>query len=272
MDGEPENILDTSSQAALAGWDQLLEIQVELFLPYEINYFLTNKSWKNAQHILDAGCGNGYYLSRLKSFFPKKTYTGIDLSAAMTRIAKTRYSHNGIQFEQADFLRFQPQKPFDLIIMRLIVQHMSGFKQILQHASTLLSPNGCLIIIEPDIEGFLNIPDTPLFTRLLSEYGEYTKKTQKNRALLPRLTQLAQEVPDWKVAHQKLVAVPTIGPLSGTKFLQMFHLWIDIFERANVLDFPFADTRQELDLWSSNANVYSQLGVRVIELNCPNSN
>jgi SAM-dependent methyltransferase len=263
---EPKNILDTSSKAALSAWDRLLEIQVELFLPYEINYYLSNPAWQRAKYVLDAGCGNGYYISRVQSFFPQKSYTGIDISGEMSAIANSRFADAGIAFEQADFLEYQPQTYFDVIVMRLIVQHMSGFQEILAHASELLSAQNSLIIIEPDMEGFLNIPETPLFTRLLKEYGEYTEKTRRNRALLPQLDRLVEDVPDWHVVGQKLVAVPRIGPLTNTKFLQMFHLWIDIFERSNVLQFPFSKARDELDEWSNNDTAYSQIGFRVIEL------
>lgn len=265
-DAEPGNILDTSHKAALSNWNRLLEIQVEMFLPYEINYYLANEAWRKAGHVLDAGCGNGYYISRVQSFFPEKSYTGIDISEEMTSIAKSRFADSGIAFQQADFLEYQPQKPFDVVIMRLIVQHMSGFHAILDHASKLLSAQNRLIIIEPDMDGFRNIPKTPLFTRLLKEYGEYAEKTRKNRALLPNLVKLAQEVPDWHVVGESLVAVPRIGPLTGTRFIEMFHLWIDIFEGANLLKFPFDKARVELDEWAHANTSYSQIGFRVIEL------
>jgi len=265
-----EDILNTSNRQVMSSWDRLLEIQVDLFLPFEINYYLSNNAWTGAKRILDAGCGNGSYLSRLHSFFPDKSYTGIDLSPEMIEVAKSRYGDASFTFEQADFLQYQNSKKFDIVLMRLIVQHMSGFGEILKNAAKLLSPQGSLIIIEPDIEGFLNVPDTPLFGRLLKEYGEFTEKTAKNRALLSRIDQLVDEDPNWHVISQELVTVPRIGPHKDTKLLEMFFLWIELFEQSNVLDFPYSKVCEELDEWSLSSATYSQLGIRAIELECNN--
>ncbi len=38
LDIKAENILGTSSKAAVSSWDKLLEIQVELFLSFELNF------------------------------------------------------------------------------------------------------------------------------------------------------------------------------------------------------------------------------------------
>ncbi len=266
LDTKAENILGTSSKAAVSSWDKLLEIQVELFLPFELNFFLSNTDWEKATSILDVGCGNGYYLSRLQNFFNEKHYTGIDISPELSDIALTRYTNKDILFEQADFLNYRPENKFDIIIMRLIVQHMGDFPQLLRQASSLLNANGSLIIIEPDLDGFINIPATPMFSCLLREYGIFTEKTQKNRTILSNINQSIEGIPDWEITNQTIMAVPRTGPLNNTKFLEMYLLWIDIIERSSVIQFPFSKARKELDKWSKNASTFSQIGIQAIEM------
>jgi hypothetical protein len=119
---------------------------------------------------------------------------------------------------------------------------------------------------------FTNIPATPLFARLMKEYEAYTEKTQKNRTLLASIDCWIGNVPGWHISNQTFITVPRIGPLKKTKFLQMFLLWIEIIERADVIKFPFSRTREELDEWSKKINTYSQLGIQAIELQRRDSN
>jgi cyclopropane fatty-acyl-phospholipid synthase-like methyltransferase len=63
-----ERFLDTSSIDALADWNDLLRLQVEVFAADELAFLARFAAWQNAMGVLDVGCGNGLYLSALPAF------------------------------------------------------------------------------------------------------------------------------------------------------------------------------------------------------------
>ena len=92
--------------------------------------------------VLDAGCGNGYYLARLRSFFPAKDYAGIDISRELVDLAR---QYAGIDFALCDFFALPPRRSHDVILMRFIVQHLKDFGMLLDQAARLLRPGGLLM-------------------------------------------------------------------------------------------------------------------------------
>ncbi len=138
--------LSTAAPRAAADWDSLLAYQVDLAFPQELKFLVSLKAWRDATRVLDAGCGNGYYISRLHEFFPEKRYFGVDISQELVAIAARR--HPDIAVTLADFTQYTPDRRFDLIVMRFLVQHLKDFGAILQAADRLLTPTGRLLIIE----------------------------------------------------------------------------------------------------------------------------
>jgi predicted TPR repeat methyltransferase len=78
--------LSTAAPRAAADWDSLLAYQVDLAFPQELKFLVSLKAWRDATCVLDAGCGNGYYMSRLHEFFPEKRYFGVDISQRLVVI------------------------------------------------------------------------------------------------------------------------------------------------------------------------------------------
>ncbi|MGI9384574.1 MAG: class I SAM-dependent methyltransferase [Methyloligellaceae bacterium] len=258
-------ILLTSTGRAANDWDELLRLQTNAFLPYELEFFLSNSSWAPARSVLDVGCGNGFYLSQLQPFFPRKSYLGIDVSAELIGLAAASAANDRIAFEQADFFSFRADEPFDVVLMRLIVQHLSGFDSILEQASLLLRPGGALIVIEPDIENSRTYPQTPIFDRVVRDFEKHRDLSDRNRKRLGELAGVVARYPDWRLARELRLSVPTVGPFVGTAHLRMMSLWIDLMERSGCLSL-FDAAREELACWSKNPASFSQVGIRILQL------
>src|SRR3954451_2995049 len=105
------DFLDTSTTPASDQWDDLLSLQVELFLPQELDFLRGHPAWRAASTVLDVGCGNGYYLAQLQSFFPEKAYIGIDVSRELIDVAHRRYARDGIRFKHDDFFNGNENGP-----------------------------------------------------------------------------------------------------------------------------------------------------------------
>ena len=256
--------LSTAAPRAAADWDSLLAYQVDLAFPQELKFLVSLRSWRDAASVLDAGCGNGYYVSRLNEFFPEKRYFGVDISPELVAIAARR--HPDIAVTLADFTKYAPNRRFDLIVMRFLVQHLKDFGAILHAADRLLTPTGRLLIIESDLAASGHHPDLPALTEMLRTFATVSGE---QGAIKPRLLSDAQKLVResdsfWSVELQESIANPHIGPFGGSKLLAVYQLWIDLCERSNMFRFDFDRVRDELERWSRNPATFSNVALRMI--------
>ena len=104
--------------------------------------------------VLDAGCGNGYYLSRLQPYFPEKTYTGIDISPEMVDQLRAKPGGADIKVTMGSFADVSVVGRFDLVyvvfntfyMLRTREEQMRCVQRVAEH----LSPGGSFVL-----EGFL---------------------------------------------------------------------------------------------------------------------
>ncbi len=99
---------------------------------------------KNAEKILDLGCGEG---SRL-SMIAKKGY-GVDISQVAIRRAK-RYGRS-YKFIKMDLAKLKfPDEMFDLIYSAYVLEHLEKPETMLKEAVRVLKKNGSLILLAPN--------------------------------------------------------------------------------------------------------------------------
>jgi 2-polyprenyl-3-methyl-5-hydroxy-6-metoxy-1,4-benzoquinol methylase len=95
--------------------------------------------------ILDAGCGEGYFLSKIQS----KKKSGIELSEKRVSLAKKLYPELNIQVADLKQLPFNDNS-FDVIICSEVLEHVSNFKQALKEFKRCIKPDGCIILSFPN--------------------------------------------------------------------------------------------------------------------------
>ena len=259
-------ILSTGSAARALQWNTLLELQVSEFLPFEIHAFLSSQGWCAASSVLDVGCGNGAYLDRLRTFFPDKRYVGIDVSPELIAVGRSNPSLDGITLVETDLRNFTSPEPFDAIILRLVLQHFSDTADLLDKLSQLLCANGRLFVIEPDPAHYGNYPETPKFMKLLENYQKETLRRNLNHARLENIEKHLSRLPGWSLVENTVMISAQTGPFAHTPLMQMFSLWLDIFETSGVVQSDFSAVREELATWSKGNNAFSAFGIRFIEL------
>ena len=260
------NLLATSGSALLR-WEGLLEAQVDLFLPFELQLLIGLPAWQEVVTALDVGRGNGEYIGRLSQFFPEKRFTGIDVSPELIGAARARRLGPNVDFVLSDFFSYRPNGTvFDAILMRLTLQHFEGIERVLAHAENCLARRGSLFIIESDPSRFRNRPETPKFAELLRVYEAATAAAKKNRSRLSELADLLASASGFVLADDFSAVVPHIGPFQQSRLLQMFLLWLDVFEASGVVRYDFAEVRKELEVWAANSAAYNQVGIKILRL------
>ena len=123
-----------------------------------------------------------------------------------------------------------------------------------------------MYIFEPDPSQFRTLPDTPLLTKLLRKIEECALRAQTNRARLSDLPSMLGAGPGWKIDHACNTVAPSISSQSRQQFLHMCLLWIDILEANEPFDFPFEETRVELEEWATKDPSYGQVGLSLFAL------
>ncbi len=267
-----KRIMEIHNDQALYYWNQLLDIQSKLLFPTELQFFFNSQEWMKANSILDAGCGNGSYLHNLYRYFPNKNYSGLDISKDLISIAINNYADSKIEFSNCNFSSFTPEMPVDLIIMRFVVQHMSGIQDVLLHASNILSEQGSLIIIEPDVEAIFTYPNIPLFQDFLARIEEHNRIIGTNRASLKNLIEEYEQADNWDLTNNTTLLSSHIGPFNEDPLLILFRLWIDIYENTDAFEFDYVALNKAIKDWSTMSSSYAQVGLNISHLILKSSN
>jgi SAM-dependent methyltransferase len=97
--------------------------------------------------VLDVGCGTGL-VSNLFADKYKSNFTAIDFSDSID-YARNFAKKNGIKnvkWVKKDFLLFNPEKKYDVIICCGVLHHIPQYETALAKIKSLLKPNGKLVL------------------------------------------------------------------------------------------------------------------------------
>jgi len=94
--------------------------------------------------VLDVGCGYGGTLLALKESLPDLRAEGLDVDAAMVAQGQERLGEAATLIH-ADFFSWSGG-PFDLVLLRDVLEHIRRPEEALVRAATLLTPGGFLFV------------------------------------------------------------------------------------------------------------------------------
>lgn len=252
-----DSFLDTTSDESARSWSDLLELQVACFAEAEIAYLGGLPAWKRARRVLDVGCGQGSFTSALGAAFPDRQLAGIDVSERLIARASTRSP--SIDFRVADLTEFRPDKPFDAVVMRFVLQHLPDLEVVLRSCRRLLRPGGALVVIEPSLAESRNWPPTPRFVDMLAGFEA---RRDEDGFLKARTAGLAEEVSrlsGW-VAESDLVPVRTTGR-DLTRIAALYERWIAMIEASAADLVGGRAVRGELADWRATAGATSHIAL-----------
>jgi SAM-dependent methyltransferase len=167
--------------------------------------------------VLELGCGTGRHAQRVISE-GARSYTGIDGSHGMLRVATSRYRDPRISFGYADLLApwAMPQQ-YDFALVALVLEHLPMLEPTLLSLARAIKPGGRVRIID-------HHPDTVAA-------GSYTHFRDGLRTV--HFTSVAHNVPmlcmglqnigfdtvrrDWLATDTMVTEVPTIAKYRGLK-------------------------------------------------------
>jgi len=109
------------------------------------------KRYGNGTHLLDIGCGEGFFLFNAS----KAGYTakGIEISQDVAKYARREFSLD-VEAKPFEDLRFD-QDYFDVVTLWQVLEHVPYPSLILSEVHRILKPGGLLATSTPDIGGVL---------------------------------------------------------------------------------------------------------------------
>jgi 2-polyprenyl-3-methyl-5-hydroxy-6-metoxy-1,4-benzoquinol methylase len=97
--------------------------------------------------ILDGGCGDGYWLSRL-SAIPWLRLTGIDYNPL--RIERAMSASAGASVHLCNLMNLQPEEPYDVVLLNQVIEHVNDDIGLLHKIRENLRIDGLLILGTPN--------------------------------------------------------------------------------------------------------------------------
>lgn len=158
--------------------------------------------------VLEIGCGTGRNLVKLAYHYPAARFYGVDasnlmLARAEKNLQRTLYAHS-IQLhqglaEQISWHDLGLDEPLDHIIFSYVLSMIPGWPAVLEHALTLLKPQGCLHIVD-----FSDQAELPRWFRT----ALFTWLTWFNVHPEPRILQSLEELAMFSGANLKIKHLP----------------------------------------------------------------
>lgn len=153
-------------------------------------------------HVLELGCGPGFYACRLAQEYPQITTTGVDLSKRLIERAKSRAASRALK--NCNFCHGDAQSlpelsgPIDAIIVSRLFLIVPNKEAVLNEILRVLRPGGRCFIAEPT-SGFrtrLPLSCMWLLSRLTSSpAGKYREPQQADVMSRPDFSALVRSQP-----------------------------------------------------------------------------
>jgi 2-polyprenyl-3-methyl-5-hydroxy-6-metoxy-1,4-benzoquinol methylase len=106
----------------------------------------------NVKSLLDAGCGDGSFLSEAMRFAELETAEGVDYNV---HVEELNGRHGNIRFTRANLLQKLPfDRKFDAVACLDVLEHFEDADQVLKNIIPVLKIDGFLIVSGP-VESFL---------------------------------------------------------------------------------------------------------------------
>ncbi|MDK8183226.1 class I SAM-dependent methyltransferase [Paenibacillus sp. UMB4589-SE434] len=145
-------------------FDKMLTFTSSAFFELESSLLLGQVS-SSAQHVLDVGCGNGDYLARYINHFPQAQAIGLDLDPFIIQQAKDR-NGEAIAFYNCSYENLPVSDPFDTILARLVIDHISDRTHFWNWLQQRAAINGSILITDINGYGISDSTKLPLFTSM----------------------------------------------------------------------------------------------------------
>ena len=132
-----------------------LKAQVELFFENELKIY-KQIGMRDGFKVIECGCGPGYLLLNLARTFPNSHFTGLEIDPYLLESFQKSIAHNNtssiVAKQGSIYETGEEDALYDLVISRLVIEHLDKPQDALAELYRILKPGGKLIIVSNDFE------------------------------------------------------------------------------------------------------------------------
>ncbi|MCX6345250.1 MAG: class I SAM-dependent methyltransferase [Armatimonadetes bacterium] len=236
-------------------YDQMLRIQAEMAFPLERPLFCSAE-WEKAENVLDFGCGNADYISKLADLWPNKSYTGVEYDAQMAAVACKRHTRPKMKIITGTLDDLPAEFRFDFLVARLVMMHLADRKSISDWAASHASKSAGALIIDADDEHFRLFPSLPHFENALATLRQRTHQRGGNRDVRSAVEKEWEEGGFRHIATQRLIIHSELPSAKERMFLYM------VLTAELGIGSPLPpEILEELLAWVLDPTSYAQYGI-----------
>ncbi len=131
--------------------NKILQKEIDPAFRRRAKEVIKNLDIKNGDKILEVGCGRGFYANIIGMYFPKTSYTGIDINEKHLQVAKVFAQAPNVHFQKANAIKLSfADKVFDKIICSEVLEHIKNDRKVLSELYRVLKPQGIAVITVPN--------------------------------------------------------------------------------------------------------------------------
>ena len=270
-----DSVADAEDEGMLA-LHRLMQLQSELSLPVELDFYQASGEWQGARTVLDLGTGNGHYLLSLAREFPGKRYHGVDDCAEFIEFARAARDRDPLLSTQVEFSLcdvFEVQGFFDFAIARLLVQYVpveplapdrtdgqATLRGFLGHAARLIRPGGTLLVVESYDRERWFWPPVPSMETFFESYRRHRRDEGCSRDAGSIVNRLAIEE-GFEIVKRDIQVIPSTRGGGCQQFFETYRCLLDVARLHFAVPATYGDVRRELVRWAQSPDAYAQIGV-----------
>ena len=171
--------------------------QATLLAPFTERFF-REAGIRSGQRVLDLGSGVGDVAMLVSNLVGRSgEVVGIERderSLAVARARAKKAGYDNISFVQSDINAVPPNKSFDAVVGRFILQFVPNPADVLRSVARLLKPGGIVAFQEPSFAAFLHVgPQLPLWSAAITLICESGRRAGVNVEMGFALNKVFQE-------------------------------------------------------------------------------
>jgi SAM-dependent methyltransferase len=171
--------------------------QATLLAPFTERFF-RQAGIRSGQRVLDLGSGVGDVAMLVSNLVGRSgEVVGIERderSLLVARVRAKKTGHENISFVQSDINAIPPNKSFDAVVGRFILQFVPNPADVLRSVARLLKPGGIVAFQEPSFAAFLHVgPQLPLWSAAVTLICESGRRAGVNVEMGFALNKVFQE-------------------------------------------------------------------------------
>ena len=134
--------------------DNFLANTHDIALKRRANYIIQGLNLQGAETILDAGCGDGFYLKLLKNLYPNIKLYGVDIDEEALTVAYKNLAEEikqGVVVQNGSITEIAfDTNTFDYVFATEVLEHVPDDLLALREVRRVLKPSGCFIFTVPN--------------------------------------------------------------------------------------------------------------------------